>query len=169
MRRAAFVYDKIQSAHVLRDDHVFKPSRLQLTYELLDSYGAFDDSKLVRPRMAEVADLLLFHNPDYVSAIRDLSDGIDRRDALDYNVSHYGDNPPYNGMYEASAMVVGASLTAADLVTGRKGNILAAVGGNVRNSVSKSLFTLTSKGRLQPTERRPWFVVLENRLGQPGN
>jgi hypothetical protein len=53
-------------------------------------------------------------------------------------------------------------------VTGRKGNILAAVGGNVRNSVSKSLFTLTSQGRLQPTERRPWFVVLENRLGQPG-
>ena len=27
MRKAAFVYEKTQSMHVLRDDHVFKPSR----------------------------------------------------------------------------------------------------------------------------------------------
>ena len=74
-------------------------------------------------------------------------------------------------VYDASPASVLSSHTKlhCDLVTGRKGNILAAVGGNVRNSVSKSLFTLTSQGRLQPTERRPWFVVLENRLGQPGN
>jgi acetoin utilization protein AcuC len=135
MRKAAFVYDKILSAHVLSDEHVFKPSRLQLTYELLNSYGAFDDSKPVKPRMAEEDELSIFHNPDYVSAIRDISDGIDRRDALDYNVSHYGDNPPYNGMYEASALVVGASLTAADLVTGGNSEVAFNISGGLHHAM----------------------------------
>jgi acetoin utilization protein AcuC len=135
MRRAAFVYDEIQSAHVLRDDHVFKPGRLQLTYELLKSYGAFDDSKPVKPRMADEADLLLFHNPDYVSAIRDLSIGSDRRDALDYNISHYGDNPPYNGMYEVSALVVGASLAAADLVTSDRADVAFNISGGLHHAM----------------------------------
>jgi len=135
MRRAAFVYDEVQSKHVLRDDHVFKPSRLQLTYELLDSYGAFATSKPVKPRIAEETDLLLFHKPDYVSAIRDISDGIDRRDVLEYNISHYGDNPPYNGMYEASAMVVGASLTAAELVTSGKTDVAFNISGGLHHAM----------------------------------
>ena len=136
MRKAAFVYEKIQSMHVLRDDHVFKPSRLQLTYELLQSYGAFDISKLVTPKMADDNDILLFHNADYVSAVRDLSHGIDRRDAfLSYNISHHGDNPPYAGMYEASALVVGASLTAAELVTSEKAEVAFNISGGLHHAL----------------------------------
>lgn len=51
-----------------------------------------------------------------------------------------------------------------DLVVERSGNTLAAIGGNVRNSVSKTLLTLDDHGFAQPTRRRPWFMVLENRL-----
>lgn len=52
-----------------------------------------------------------------------------------------------------------------DLVMERQGNTLAAIGGNVRNSVSKTWYPLDAQGHLKPTERRPWFVVLENRMG----
>lgn len=136
MRKAAFVYDKALSAHILRDDHVFKPSRLQLTYELLNSYGAFDGSKPVKPRTADDAELLLFHNSDYISAVRDIGNGVDRRDALlEYNISHYGDNPPYNGMYEASALVVGASLTAADLVIRGKADVAFNISGGLHHAM----------------------------------
>jgi len=51
-----------------------------------------------------------------------------------------------------------------DIVVARQGSTLEAIGGNVRNSVSKSLLTLDSKGYLQPIKRRPWFLVIENRL-----
>mgnify|MGYP001768040970 CR=1 FL=1 len=38
------------------------------------------------------------------------------------------------------------------------------VGGNVRNSVSRSTLELDAQGRLQAVPRRPWFLILENRL-----
>ncbi len=135
MRKAAFVYEKTQSMHVLRDDHVFKPSRLQLTYELLKSYGAFDISKLVAPKMPDVTELLSFHTADYVSAVHDMSDGKDRDDASAYNISTHGDNPPYAGMYEASALVVGASLTAADLVMSKKADVAFNISGGLHHAL----------------------------------
>jgi hypothetical protein len=51
-----------------------------------------------------------------------------------------------------------------DIVVEQSGNQLGVVGGNVRNSVSKTLLTLNPDGTVQPTEQRPWFVVIENRL-----
>jgi len=116
MRRAAFVYEEIQSRHVLREDHVFRPNRLQLTYELLQAYGAFDVTRPVPPVTAGEADILSFHTPEYVAAVKDLSKGIERQDAAHFNISEHGDNPPFEGMYEVSALAVGASVTAARLV-----------------------------------------------------
>ena len=51
-----------------------------------------------------------------------------------------------------------------DIVVEHTDNQLGVVGGNVRNSVSKTLLTLNPDGTVQPTEQRPWFVVIENRL-----
>lgn len=51
-----------------------------------------------------------------------------------------------------------------DLVVKADGRTLEAIGGNVRNSVSKSILELDGNGHLQPVPRRPWFIVLENRL-----
>ncbi len=51
MRRAAFIYDDALSRHELRSDHPMRPVRLRYTYDLLQSYGAFDGatSKLLPP------------------------------------------------------------------------------------------------------------------------
>lgn len=51
-----------------------------------------------------------------------------------------------------------------DIVVEKHGRTLEAIGGNVRNSVSKNILKLDKKGHLQPIARRPWFVVIENRL-----
>ena len=51
-----------------------------------------------------------------------------------------------------------------DIVVERQGRSLSAIGGNVRNSVSKSILQLNPEGYLQPTPGRPWFLVIENRL-----
>jgi len=50
-----------------------------------------------------------------------------------------------------------------DIVVGKHGRTLEAIGGNVRNSVSKNILKLDRNGHLQPTARRPWFLVIENR------
>ncbi len=51
-----------------------------------------------------------------------------------------------------------------DLVVGKGTKTLDVIGGNVRNSVSKTTLEVDSKGRLQPIPKRPWFIVVENRL-----
>ena len=136
MRRAAFVYDRVLSQHVLRQDHPFRPSRLQYTYELLDSYGAFQgpSSALVPPRPAQEAELLSFHTKDYVAAVKSLSRGRQPANPARYNINTHGDNPPYEGMYEASALGVGASLVAAELVAGGQVDVAFNIAGGLHHA-----------------------------------
>ncbi len=51
-----------------------------------------------------------------------------------------------------------------DIVVETKGQTLEAIGGNVRNSVSKTILTLSPQGYLQMTKSRPWSLIIENRL-----
>lgn len=51
-----------------------------------------------------------------------------------------------------------------DIVVEREANTLGLIGGNVRNSVSKTMVQLDAQGLVRPSKRRPWFMVLENRL-----
>jgi hypothetical protein len=50
-----------------------------------------------------------------------------------------------------------------DVVTDVRGGFVHAVGGNVKNSVTMSLYPVDSKGRLQPVGGRPWLLVVEKR------
>ena len=50
-----------------------------------------------------------------------------------------------------------------DVVTDVRGGYIHAVGGNVKNSVTMSLYPVDSAGRLVPIARHPWLVVVENR------
>jgi hypothetical protein len=65
--------------------------------------------------------------------------------------------------YTSSRMLRNTN-THCDLVVTKKGRQLEAIGGNVRNSVSKVSVELDAAGRLRSVPRRPWFLVLQNRL-----
>ncbi len=69
----------------------------------------------------------------------------------------YGEDP--------AAVLRGHAKLHCDIVVDKRGNSLATIGGNVRNSVSRTQLALGPNGLLKPSEQRPWFVVLENRLG----
>jgi len=71
--------------------------------------------------------------------------------------------PRMVGGYTSPSMLKGTS-THCDLVIAKSGNTLEAIGGNVRNSVSRISVELDSNGRLQTIPRRPWFMILQNRL-----
>ena len=117
-RNAAFVYSDAMSRHVLRSDHPMKPLRLRYTYELLEAYRAFDGegSVLVEPRAATDEEILNLHDSDYLEAVKALSKGERTFDPARYNFSAMGDNPFYEGMYDAAALSTGASLMVADMV-----------------------------------------------------
>ena len=118
-RRAAFIYHDVLSRHVLSEDHVMVPTRLRYTYELLESYGAFQlpNAALVEPRQATEEEIMTFHTRDYVSAVQSLSRGESKYDPAAYNFSSHGDNPVFSGMYEASSWSTGASIVAAEMIS----------------------------------------------------
>ncbi|MBK1721149.1 DUF2272 domain-containing protein [Thiocystis violacea] len=65
--------------------------------------------------------------------------------------------------YTTASMLRGMS-GHCDLVVAKNGQALEVIGGNVRNSVSKSTLELDAQGRLQQVPRRPWFLIIQNRL-----
>jgi hypothetical protein len=50
-----------------------------------------------------------------------------------------------------------------DIVTGVRGGFVQAIGGNVKNSVSMSLYPVDGRGHLAPTPGKLWMMVVENR------
>lgn len=138
MTKAAFIYDTILSKHVLREDHPLRPFRLQYAYELLDAYGAFDDStsRIVSPQPADDNALLTFHTKDYIEVVKSLSRGEKVFNQGAYNFSIYGDNPPYAGMYEASILPVGASLIAAKMIADGEVDVAFSISGGLHHAAA---------------------------------
>ena len=137
-REAAFVYNSALSRHVLRSDHPMKPVRLQHTYELLEAYHAFDgeNSTLVEPRPATDEEICALHDLEYVEAVKSFSRGERMSGPARFNFSTGGDNPIYEGMYEAAALSTGASLVAAELVDGGRANVAFNISGGLHHAAA---------------------------------
>ncbi len=121
-RQAAFIFDDVLWQHELREDHPMKPIRLRYTYELLDSYRAFEkpSSELAQPRQATEDEVLSFHTKEYLEAVKSLSQGERVQNEAKFGFARFGDNPFYAGMYTAALWSTGASLTAAEMVASEK-------------------------------------------------
>ena len=116
-RQTAFVYDDLLSRHNLSDGHPMKPERLRYSYEMLDAYEAFDapNTRIVKPRMATEEEILTHHTVEYLRAVREFSRGEMSSNPAAYNFGP-GDNPIYDGIYEAALWSTGASIRAAELL-----------------------------------------------------
>ena len=119
---AGFVYDDLMSQHILRHDHPMQPIRLHYLKELLDAYKVFDlrNSVLVKPRQATEAELIGFHDANYVEAVKSFSTGEVTEGFSRFNFDNFGDNPTYPGMYDSAVLSTGGSLTAVELITGEQ-------------------------------------------------
>lgn len=138
MPRAAFVYDDQMSRHELRSDHPMRPVRLRYTYELLQGYGAFDneDARLIIPRSATEAELGWLHTPEYIAAVKRLSQGGSPHEEQRFNFSLQGDNPYYPGMYEAATLSSGATLVAAELVGSGEVDVAFNISGGLHHAAA---------------------------------
>ena len=137
-RQAAFVYHDALSRHVLSADHPLKAIRLRYTYELLEAYKAFDsdNSSLVEPRPATEEEVRNFHQEEYVEAVKSFSRGERELDTARFNMSSTGDNPIYDGMYDAAALSAGASLVAGEIVGDMRGDVAFNISGGLHHAAS---------------------------------
>jgi acetoin utilization protein AcuC len=95
-------------------DHPLDPIRLELTIALARDFGILDRPgvSVVAPSPVDEALLLRVHDASYVEAVKQAPD--------DPFFVGFGlntpDNPVFDGMHEASALVTGASVAAAEAV-----------------------------------------------------
>ena len=93
-------------------EHPMAPVRLELTMRLARCLGVLDRVELHAPVAATESELLTVHTGDYLAAVRAAS--------ADPGFLGYGlgsaDNPVFEGMYDAAALIAGGSRLAARLV-----------------------------------------------------
>jgi acetoin utilization protein AcuC len=103
-------------AYRLSEDHPLQPLRVKLTVDLIRELGLDAGVDVVAPREATDQEIELCHSQRYVALVRRLSEGA----PVDHAAVEAGfgslDNPVAPGMHDACAMVVGASLVAAERV-----------------------------------------------------
>jgi acetoin utilization protein AcuC len=119
VNKVGLIYTEKYQDYNFGEDHPLRPLRLKLTYSLMEKIGLLNHELLeIRtPQPATREEILRVHSTEYVNAIETLS-----KNPNDPSISPYafglgpGDNPIFKGMYEASALVCGASKLAADMV-----------------------------------------------------
>ncbi|MDX3851071.1 acetoin utilization protein AcuC [Streptomyces sp. AK02-01A] len=112
--RALLMWDDAVTGYDFGSSHPMDPVRLALTMGLVRAYGLDRAVDVVSAPAAGDSTLRLVHHQDYVDAVRRVS--LDPRSAD----GSYGlgtmDDPAFAGMHEASALIAGESVGAAEAV-----------------------------------------------------
>ncbi|WP_210364895.1 acetoin utilization protein AcuC [Bacillus sp. REN3] len=127
---SVFVFSEELLNYRFSNHHPFNQMRLKLTLDLLKKIEAIDDKQIVAPRMATDEELFLIHDPNYVNAVKMAGHGKLKGDAAEGYGLGTEDTPIFPNMHEASALLVGGTLTAVDYVmTGKARHALHLGGG----------------------------------------
>ncbi|MDH5160500.1 acetoin utilization protein AcuC [Heyndrickxia oleronia] len=113
---AVFIYSDELLSYRFSKDHPFNQFRLTLTLDLLKELNAITNEDIIPPRMATDEELCLIHDSSYIEAVKSAGNGrLSEETAENYGLGTE-DTPIFSGMHEASALLVGGTLTAVDQV-----------------------------------------------------
>ncbi|MDX3233880.1 acetoin utilization protein AcuC [Streptomyces sp. ME19-01-6] len=112
--RAQLMWDEDLTGYDFGAGHPMDPVRLALTMRLVEAFGLDRAVEVVAAKPAGESTLRLVHRRDYIEAVRRASADPASAD------SSYGlgtiDDPAFAGMHEASALIAGQSVGAAESV-----------------------------------------------------
>lgn len=117
----AFVYSPLFQKYKFSQDHPFNQVRVELTLDLLSSMNAISKTDLLAPREATEEELSLVHDKGFINAVKKAGKGeLPNEEAGNYGIGTE-DTPIFEGMHEASSLLVGGTLEAVDYVMSGKG------------------------------------------------
>ncbi|GGW75621.1 acetoin utilization protein AcuC [Streptomyces xantholiticus] len=112
--RGLLMWDEAVTKYDFGHSHPMDPVRLALTMGLVRAYGLDRSMQLVAAKPAGASTLRLVHREDYIDAVRAASADPKAAD------QSYGlgtiDDPAFAGMHDASALIAGQSVGAAEAV-----------------------------------------------------
>jgi acetoin utilization protein AcuC len=126
--RACVVFDERLTEYNFGPSHPMAPVRVKLTMELARDLNVLDDVDIVPARPATEDELASVHSEKYIEQVMHVS----KHPIHSEPTAGLGteDNPVFEHMHEASALIAGASLEAAKLVwTGERRRAINVSGG----------------------------------------
>ncbi|MFX1591458.1 MAG: acetoin utilization protein AcuC [Promethearchaeota archaeon] len=117
--KVGLIYTDEYQKYNFGKDHPLRPLRLKLTYSLMEKLKLLEHPRLtiMKPRLATQQEIESVHSHQYVEIIKKLSENPKDSSVIPYTYGiGPGDNPIFKGMYEASALICGASIIAAETV-----------------------------------------------------
>ncbi|MCA0336361.1 MAG: acetoin utilization protein AcuC [Actinobacteria bacterium] len=109
--RTRLIWDDAFTAYNFGREHPMAPVRLDLTTRLSRALGVLDHVEVVGAEVATDEELCSVHDPAYVEAVKVASADPDRADPRRGLGTE--DDPAFAGMHEASARIVGGTLSLA--------------------------------------------------------
>ena len=113
---AVFIFSEDQLGYSFSDTHPFNQKRIVMTLDLLKKVDAIQDSDIIKPRMASDEELLLVHDEKFINVVKKAGKGELQEDVASIYGIGTEDTPIFPNMHEASAMLVGGTLSAVEQV-----------------------------------------------------
>ncbi len=115
MKTLGLVYGDELLSYSFGPNHVMNSKRIEAFFTALESENLLSNDRilLIKPKMATVDEILLYHDKKYVEFVKRMS--IEGNGLLDH-----GDTPAFPGVFEAASYVVGSTLAALEAIVGRK-------------------------------------------------
>ena len=134
--KTAFLYSKEFAKFDYGPSHPLKTLRLKLTYELVGAYGLLSlaETREVEAEAAAEEDALSFHDRDYIRILKASNRGISPPGASYFGIGP-GDNPAFEGLFDWSMLVLGASLRAAAMVDSGDADIAFSISGGLHHAM----------------------------------
>lgn len=130
-KAAAVVWDQSFLGYDLGGEHPLNPVRLDLTIRLATALGVLDGVGLVSPTAATDADIERVHTESYLAAVREAPTSA-------WDVGHglgTSDNPVFERMHEASALIVGGTLEAARRIASGEADRAVSIAGGLHHAM----------------------------------
>jgi acetoin utilization protein AcuC len=110
-RKEVLVFSERFGKHSYGPNHPLKVERLQITMDLIEAYGLFDNPEMpwVEAREADEQDVRLVHTFEYLDVLRQANTGHAPPQSRQYGLGS-GDNPVFPRLYDWSLLVTGATL-----------------------------------------------------------
>ncbi|AOV07203.1 acetoin utilization protein AcuC [Sporosarcina ureilytica] len=129
-KNAVFIFSEDQLSYSFSDEHPFNQKRILLTLDLLKNIDAIQDKDIIPPRIATDEEILLVHDEKFVDIVKKAGKGELSPAAGEIYGIGTEDTPIFPNMHEASALLVGGTLTAVDeVMEGRARHALNLGGG----------------------------------------
>ena len=130
---AVFIFSDKQLGYSFSDTHPFNQKRIVLTLDLLKKINAISEEDIIAPRMATDDELLLVHDPKFINIVKRAGKGQISEDVGSVYGIGTEDTPIFPNMHEASAMLVGGTLTAVDEVMEGRTKYAVNLGGGLHH------------------------------------